>query len=93
MKAEFLTSGVVDILKERSEQIHKHNHTLKSDAKYTKGELQQVAIAIIAMDINLYPKDWNQVHWDKIAKKPRTEQLAIAGAFLAAEIDRLKKNT
>lgn len=35
------------------------------------------------------PHGWDKEIWDKIVKKPYKERLIIAGALIAAEIDRL----
>ena len=84
-------TGIELIAQERQEQIEKHKW---NDAEYVLGELVEGA------EFALYPyrKDqrfpFQQKQFAvKIAEKSRIEQLAVAGAFIAAEIDRIQEET
>jgi hypothetical protein len=44
---------------------------------------------IISSVINHPPKNWNKEIWEHMILKPKIERLVIAGALIAAEIDRL----
>lgn len=78
------------VVKEREEQLTKHGHTIADDVKYnSKEELLQASVAIIQQDtINFpFPESWDKEFEEKVAMKPRVEQLAIAGALICAQID------
>ena len=80
-------NGIDKIAKERKEQIEKHGYTVENDLRYVKGQLLMAATAIIQVDDEHWPTDWDKGQYEKIMAKPRTDQLAIAGALVAAEID------
>lgn len=82
-------NGVDMITKERNEQLEKHNYTLEYDKQYVSGELIGAALYCIMGDVEDWPKGWYTSHKDKIDCKPIVQKLAIAGALIAAEIDRL----
>lgn len=82
-------TGVEMITKEREEQIKKHGYTLKHDKMYDKEELLGAAISLIQQSETYWPGDWNTEFLDGFLAKGRKEQLAIAAALVAAEIDRL----
>lgn len=82
-----LSPGCSLILKERIEQIEKHGFTVDVDKVNNNEELVRCAAAILTNDINLYPSWWEEVWWNKIMAKPRLEQIAIAGALCAADLD------
>lgn len=83
-----MKTGIELIAIERQEQIEKHGH---QDCIWDNQELIQAAIATIEGDINKYPKWWrmHSPFVEKISKKPIKERLIIAGALIAAELDRL----
>jgi hypothetical protein len=90
------TAGIKLIAKERDEQLTKHNRTIKSDVYYNpKGQLSVAAGILAQMKIpehikdTLIPLGWDPLIWDKMMGKPYKERLVIAGALIAAEIDRL----
>lgn len=90
-------SGAMDIMIERNEQIAKHGYTLDYDKSMNNiGQLPYVAKVLLDEVIspiqNLLspPKGWSQESWKKLILKPYRKRLVIAGAFIAAEIDRLK---
>jgi len=90
-------TGIELIAKERQEQIEKHGRTLESDQRQN-GSYQ---LSIAATKILSYPADVHNhnippVGWDvdiykKMASKSYKERLIIAGALIAAEIDRINK--
>jgi hypothetical protein len=100
-------SGIELISKERQEQLEKHNYSVESDTKYMCGELVSLAEYILKED-NDAEKDelvsylttdlddggcgFKMEFLQKINAKPKIEQLAIAGALIAAEIDNLQNN-
>ena len=86
-------TGVELIAQERQEQIEKHGRTVESDAKENKGgELRKGAIALIDAHgqgkIEDLPLCWSDKICLKMIKKSYKERLIIAGALIAAEIDR-----
>ena len=84
-------TGAEFITKERDEQLEKHGISVAADYEANaNGELLDAATAIIQRDPVVWPITWDSATYKKIRLKPREEQLAIAGAFLAAEIDRLQ---
>lgn len=86
-------TGIELIAKERQEQIEKHGHTPESDFQKYNGmyspELTWAANAAATADLGEFPKIWPDELCNKILDKPEIERLAIAGALIAAEIDRL----
>lgn len=98
-----METGVEMIADERQlKQIEKHGFTAEHHAMhpewYGNGQLIDAANMISAYDEKelgnqvyrtICPLNWDLVWWQKLCDKPQIERLAIAGAFLAAEIDRL----
>ena len=94
-------TGIELVAKERKRQIEEEGFSPKHDAEHTDGELamaaacyaapEQVYIHTQAEDVHHFvdpwPEDWHE--WDKREEHSRIRQLAIAGALIAAEIDRL----
>lgn len=103
-KAAKLSEGLRRIGGERLRQIEDEGWTAEHDAGHTKGELAMVACCyaapqpIYVMDraqagvyvlfADPWPESWNPEH-DKRSQHDRIKQLEIAGALIAAEIDRL----
>jgi hypothetical protein len=97
MNAPDLGTGV-DITKtgdeliaiERDEQVMKHGHTIASDLKKNNnGELLSAALSIIGGAELIYPRTWDIGIFNRSSTKTRQQRLVIAGALIAAEIDRL----
>lgn len=95
------TRGIDLIAQERQEQITKHGRLTEHDVKINQGQqLVTAAIALLETDypdeitegrsINHFPMDWSDAACVKMVNKPHKERLAIAGALIAAEIDRLQ---
>ena len=82
-------TGIELIAKERQEQIEKHGFTLDHDFYHETSEnIIGAAIGAITADMGKFPVNWEDHLVYKIVSKPYCERLVIAGALLAAEIDR-----
>lgn len=88
--------GASLIAKERHEkQIKKHGFTGKHHAEhpdwYNEGQLIEAARELSSRTQygNVYPKNWNPDQWNELCSRNYEERLVIAGALIAAEIDRL----
>jgi hypothetical protein len=87
-----METGIELIEKERTEQLEKHGRTIERDiAENPEGELRDAAIILISnwpmlMD---FPENWQDDIMEHVIKKSYKERLIIAGALIAAEIDRL----
>lgn len=88
-----MKTGIELIAIERQEQIKKHGKTIENDVKQNNdGQLKHAAIKIISGSIereNGCPKGFSQTVYNKMADKSMIDRLVIAGALIAAEIDRL----
>ena len=84
-------TGIELITQERKEQIEKHDRTIVMDVTINScGELVQGAIACLTKQAD-FPGHWESVICDHIRRdKSEIERLIIAGALIAAEIDRLQ---
>lgn len=84
-------TGIELIAKERQEQIIKHGRTVKYDSTENRdGELQIGARALLGgWNVCEFPRAWNLKICKRMYNKNRIEKLIIAGALIAAEIDRL----
>jgi hypothetical protein len=88
---KYMETGIQLITKEREEQLLKHGKTIESDSeKNDMGQLKWVAQSLITELIEDYPSDWDSEMFDKIMDKTEIERLTIAGALIAAEIDRIQ---
>ena len=88
-------SGIELIEQERLEQVTKHKRTVRQDVNLNpNGELRRAAIALMGnegkSDFLAMPHKWNEVVVVKMCNKPYKERLIIAGALIAAEIDRIQ---
>lgn len=93
------TIGTQLISAERQKQIDKHGFTAEHHVNhpewYESDQLKQAAITIILQDlmphdlVSEVPENWDS-HWfaDLLDREPK-ERLIIAGALIAAELDRL----
>lgn len=95
-------TGIELIAKEREEQINKHGYTKEQDLMYQSNELLQATSGIlglprtgtkstVSMSIMSLtpPTGWDKFIWAKMCSKPYKERLIIAGALIAAELNRL----
>jgi len=90
-------TGIELIAKERQEQIKKHGRTINNDiAENTGDQLRKAACGLLIENASnpdimkaLLPINWDEKIWFKMCKKPLKERLIIAGALIAAELDRI----
>jgi len=89
-------TGIELIAKERSEHFTKHNRTIEYDINNNHNfQLGEAACnlcyeAIEEIDCrHTPPVDWDLKIWQKMCDKPYQERLVIAGALIAAELDRI----
>lgn len=87
---EGYSKGAALITEERKEQVVKHGWNIENDSYYENEELLQAAVYCISQEIEEWPTGWDTFFQDKILAKDRIGQLKVAGAFIAAEIDRLQ---
>jgi hypothetical protein len=93
-----MLTGIQLIEMERQEQLTKHGRTVERDFKENDGfQLIQAAIILATPnpthsqeDLDEAPHGWNKELFEKMINKPHMERLTIAGALIAAEIDRLQ---
>ena len=89
-------TGIELIAKERQEQIEKHGFTTHIDTNQNRDrELVTAAIALLQEHPSIidFPESWlvnTLTH--KMRNKSYGERLVIAGALIAAEIDRITHN-
>lgn len=88
--------GIRLINQERQEQINKHGRTVEYDIKVNdNGQLIDASIQLLSVEYNEgwdsynTPDGWDKELMAKMIGKPLKERLVIAGALIAAEIDRL----
>ncbi len=86
-----MKTGVELIAIEREEQIKKHGFTKQHDADtHYEGNIVEVVKVVLAnKEAKDFPLGWERFS-GKMSKKTYKEKLIIAGALLAAEIDRLQ---
>jgi|CXWL01.1.fsa_nt_gi hypothetical protein len=85
-----MKSGIELIAKERQEQLGKHNRAIEMDvSENDMKQLRWAAQALITEMEEDFPFDWGAETWKRLMAKPEIERLAIAGALIAAEIDRI----
>lgn len=85
-----MKTGIELIAQERFEQIEKHGFSVENDEFYSQNELLKAALFCINPDVFEWPFYWQEKFRDKILNKSDEERLTVAGAFIAAEIDRRK---
>lgn len=86
-------TGAQLIANERQEQIDKHGRTVIKDvSSNSKGELLMAAVKMTGKVIGIpWPEHWDKAICQKMDDKTEDEKLVIAGAMIAAEIDRRMK--
>ena len=89
-----MKTGIELIAAERQEQLEKHKRTLAYDMTVNQNrELTMGAAALIGNDgrgnPDLFPPEWDNDICRKMFGKPYKQRLIIAGALIAAEIDRI----
>lgn len=90
-------TGIELIAKERQEQIEKHGRTIEKDVSENDNEqLSLGALMLLSVDYEegidhaSYPEGWDEEICTKMIGKSYEERLIIAGALIAAELDRLQ---
>lgn len=93
-----MMTGIQLIAKERLEQIEKHGKTPEHDV-LNNNEQQLVEAAFVLISDpeegfpfpveTLCPLEWDKEVFKRMMNKPHRERLIIAGALIAAELDRL----
>ena len=85
-----IMTGVELIAQERLEQKVKHGRSVKFDAEQNGNlELAEAAVALITQNVSVMPEDWDQTICNYMLRKSYKDRLVIAGALIAAELDRL----
>lgn len=93
-----MKTGIELIAQERAEQIEKHGRTVEYDLIQNREYQLSTAAALLArqeemdnLEISvLRPEHWVFKLWVRMCHKSYKERLIIAGALIAAEIDRLQ---
>ena len=90
-------TGIELIAKERKEQQEKHGISVKNDAQFNSlmeynglPALPLGAIGLLDDSIHRVPAHWDKKRLEKMRSKPYLQRLIIAGALIAAEIDRVQ---
>lgn len=92
-------TGVELIAEERQKQIDKHGFTAQYHVEhpeyYEQNQLNQASASLILFDVipdDLFlevPENWDKDWFYKLLNHSQFERLVIAGALIAAELDRL----
>lgn len=89
-----MKTGIELIAQERAEQIEKHGRTILRDVDENRSE--QLRLGAIRLIVDSYdreclaPNGWDNKRWHKMSDKEYKDRLVIAGALIAAEIDRIQ---
>jgi hypothetical protein len=81
--------GLPLILSARSKQFTKGFSSKRDLKANSQGELLQAAKFYITGDPQFYPQGWSEEQKKKFDEQSHKERLAIAGAFIAAELNRI----
>ena len=100
MKMIKTTPGILLIATERQKQISKHGFTGEHHANhpewYDNMQLSQAAVALLTPDLKPHdldteiPTNWDPERFQSFINRERKERIIIAGALLAAELDRIE---
>jgi hypothetical protein len=88
-----MKTGIELIAKERHEQLNKHGRSVELDVELNNGgQLRHATRRLLEAhpDNSNPPVKWDYQLWEQMCKKPYKERLIIAGALIAAEIDRIQ---
>ena len=90
------SQGVELIATERSEQLEKHEISVQYDVNTNDcAQLSWAAMMLLAVDFEegidpvSFPPGWSEHECEKMINKNYFDRLVIAGALIAAELDRL----
>ena len=84
-------TGIDLIASERKEQIETHGYSVEGDVENNPWQLR-FAINQLVREEGLnktWPAGWSMAGWEKLISKPYKDRLVIAGALIAAELDRM----
>ena len=89
-------TGIDLIAEERAEQLNKHKWSAEHDKEHEEGQLKMAAMYALQP----YPNEQIGIRcyggWDwfteKMDNKTELQRLVVAGALIAAEIDRISKH-
>jgi len=88
-------TGIEEIAKERKKQISEEHKSAEFDV-LVNSESQLLSAALLLPlahfrknNDEYCPEGWNLQEWRELCCKPQRERLILAGALLAAEIDRI----
>lgn len=91
-----MKTGIELIAIERQEQIEKHGRSVLKDSEQNTAFQLSDAASILCVedrhtveDAECCPLHWDENTWVKMFNKSYKERLIIAGALIAAELDRL----
>lgn len=91
-----MKTGIELIADERWEQVKKHGRTIEKDLQLNDNEQLSMAAEMLlavsheeGIDPMSFPDGWDHDICQKMISKSYKERLIIAGALIAAEIDRL----
>lgn len=91
-----MKTGIELINEEREDQLYKHKRTVGYDKEFNNQfQLQEAAIKLLEEPRrtryrNMPPRGWDLFIWQRMWDKDYKERLMIAGALIAAEIDRIQ---
>ena len=90
-----MKTGIELIKEERQKQIDKHGFTAEHHVNhpewYESDQLSRAAASILMPNkISLAPDNWDMVWFRNLKGREKKERLVIAGALIAAELDRLE---
>lgn len=90
-----MKTGIELIAEEREKQISKHGftgeHHFNHPEWYENGQLTEASSTLSMKNIKscLVPLNWDAEWFEDMCKRSYKERLAIAGALIGAEIDRI----
>jgi len=88
-----MLTGIELMTDERQEQIEDHGRTIKWDVLENENDqLIDAAKRLLMANsrLTLAPYKWDTKLWNHMKSKPLKDRIIIAGALLAAHIDRLQ---
>lgn len=85
------SEGIARIQEEREEQRAKHGFSDAHDDALDGGELETAAIAVLTEDPSWWPERMDQQLFMRATEKDTQGRLAVAGALIAAELDRIER--
>ena len=83
-----MKTGIELMAQERKEQTEKHGFDQKHDSLHKDYSLLDAAIYLLTGDAGYFPTTWGYDWKKRFDKKAEIDCLVIAGALIAAEIDR-----